>query len=180
MRFARFLLVMASPALASMLKPFDTKIDPLKCMGTWYVQRAIPAVAALEKGAHNGCEVYEWDADKERIDVTYTFNAGGFDGALRTVTQYGWIAEDNALGTSWKVRPKVGPVAIPVKLPFTIIDVDASDYSYLSCSGGLNSWMYIMTRERQPDPALIARLERSVAGLGFDMSKVLAIPHEGK
>ena len=54
--------ILSSAQAASLLQATNVNVDPQRCMGTWYVQRAIPALAALENGAHNGCEEYVWDA----------------------------------------------------------------------------------------------------------------------
>lgn len=51
------------------VRPLDRKIDPLACMGSWYVQAAIPT--AFDKGAHNGVEEYTWDAASSRVKVKY-------------------------------------------------------------------------------------------------------------
>lgn len=166
------LFAATAPQVHAALQPLDIKIDTQRVMGSWFVQRAIPAVSLLEKAAHNGREDYSWDGEK--IDVTYTFNAGAFDGKMRTVRQRGSVA--NEQGTQWTVSPVVGGFA-PLKLPFLIIDIDAEDYSYLTCSGGPGSWMYILTREQKADPALMERLLARVEECGFDMSKVLVMPH---
>ena len=45
----------------AMLEGSSAVADPRACMGTWYVQRQIPALAFLEAGARNGAEQYEWE-----------------------------------------------------------------------------------------------------------------------
>ena len=170
-------LVSAAHACAMSLQPASCTIDPQRCMGKWFVQRAIPAVKALEKNAHNGVELYEWDSENERVEVTYTFNAGSFEGPQRTVKQRGWVQDDPS-GTRWAVAPRIAGFGLPVKLPFIIIDIDDTDYSFMTCTGGLNSWLYIMTRDMQPEPTTMQKLEDTVENLGFDMSKVISMPHQ--
>ena len=171
------IVVLLSPArtCALSLQPADCTVNPQRCMGKWYVQRAIPAVNVLEKNAHNGVEFYEWDSENEFIDVTYTFNAGSSEGPERRVKQRGWV--QTTAGTRWAVAPRIAGFGIPVKLPFIIIDIDDKDYSYMTCTGGLNSWLYIMTRDMQPEPTIMQKLEETVENLGFDMSKVISMPH---
>ena len=168
------ILCFCAAASAALLPAAACKIDIERAMGTWYVQRAIPAIGALEKSAHNGVEEYVWDAENECIDVTYTFNAGSLEGPTRTVRQRGWMQDD--LGTTWKISPLIGGIRLPVKLPFIIIDIDDKDYSYLTCSGGLDSWLYIMTREPKPTDETLAALEKAVEAIGFDASKLLPMP----
>jgi len=157
------------------IRALDTDIDPQRCMGTWYVQRAIPAVKFLEKDARNGKEEYSWDKQKNRIDVKYTFNAGSLNGPLRTVRQVGWVT--NKKGTKWAVSPRIGGIRFPFKLPYLIIDIDTKNYTYLTATGGLNSWMYTMTREKKPSAKLLQELEARVADYGFDMTRVLPMEH---
>ena len=84
------------------VEPLNRQIDPLKCMGDWYVQRGIPAANFLEKNAHNAKENYAYDEKTQTVAVTYTFNDNGFDGKLVTTTQKGRVKND--LGTEWGVR----------------------------------------------------------------------------
>jgi lipocalin len=160
---------------AGPIEALPQTIDPKKAMGTWYVQRQIPALDALEKGATNGKEVYTWDGDG-KFSISYTFNKGGFDGALTTVNQKGSVASEE--GTTWKVSPQLGPFLVPFKLPFLLIDFDPS-FSYMTCTGGLDSWMYILTRQKNPSAGMLQKLEKKVEEYGFDMNKVLPVPHEG-
>ena len=158
---------------AHALTPCGTAVDPKACMGTWYVQRQIPALALLERGARNGVETYEWDDAKDRFSVSYAFNRRGKEGTT-TVRQRGWVASES--GTTWQVAPLLGGFCPPVRLPFVLLDVKPA--SHMVCSGGLESWLYVMTRERQPDEALLDRLLGSVEQAGFDMSKVEPVEHD--
>lgn len=141
-------------------------------MGTWFVQRQVPALAALEAGARSGVEKYEWDDADNCISVQYTFNrAKASDDDVTTVQQRGWVVSEQ--GTEWAVSPKVGPFFLPARLPFIIVDVDPE--AYMICSGGLDSWMYVMTRDKQPGEALLDACMSTVEAAGFDMSKVLVM-----
>ena len=53
----------------SKVAPLDRKIDPMKLMGNWYVQLAIPT--PFDRTAHNGLEQYSWDDAKKRVSVKY-------------------------------------------------------------------------------------------------------------
>jgi len=113
--------------------PAAIKIDPLRCMGDWFVQRLIPASNYLEGPAHNGKENYEYDPKKERVKVSYTFNKGAFDGPLVTTYQRGWVRDKEGNGTEWAVRPYLGFIGLPFHLPFSlsyyILDIGASAHS---------------------------------------------------
>lgn len=159
---------------AAMLSPLDATIEPRACMGTWYVQRQIPALALLEDGARNGVEQYEWDEATGSFSVCYTFNRRGKpDDDVTTVRQRGWVASEQ--GTLWQVAPVLGGFCPPVRLPFVIIDVDPA--AGMVCAGGLDSWMYVLTREKRPDGALIDPLLATAAAAGLDMAKVSTVQH---
>jgi len=154
------------------LAPLKAELDPLECMGTWYVQRQIPAVGFLEAGARNGVEQYTWDAAAQRFSVKYEFNRqGASDEQITTIRQLGWPTSENG---RWAVSPLLlKNLGLPVRLPFIILDADPA--THLVCTGGRRSWMYILTRERQPNPALLTRCLEQVEAAGFDMSKVLTM-----
>ena len=158
------------------LAPMDAPIDPFQAMGTWYVQRQIPALSFLEAGARNGKEQYTWDETNGRLDVQYTLNRKGKpDDDVTTVRQRGWVGEGEGGSTRWQVSPKLGMFYLPFRLPFIIIDVVPD--SYMVCSGGINSWMYVMTRERHPGDEVIEACLAKVQAAGFDMNKVLVMEH---
>ena len=150
------------------LLPQSAKLDPKACMGTWYVQHQKPALKFLESGARNGKEVYTWNDDTDGFSVEYTLNRKDApDDKITTVRQRGWV-KSNA---EWQVAPVIGGFRPPlVRLPFIILDCEPD--SHMVCSGGLESWMYLMTREQQPDAALVDSLLSKVRAAGFDMAAV--------
>lgn len=164
--------------------PVAITIDPMRCMGDWYVQRMIPASSFLEGPAHNGHENYEYDEEHKRVKVTYKFNKGSFEGPVVTTTQRGWVVEDpNGYGTQWEVRPYLGfiglPFHLPVSLGYNILDIDNVGYSFITCSAPDGSWMYVMTRRQMvPDMYLQPTLDK-LESLGFNMKKILKMPQNG-
>ena len=155
--------------------------DPRACMGTWYVQQQVPALAFLEAGARNGVEQYEWDESLAEagggFSVTYTFNrAGAAEDDLTTVRQRGWVSGGEQ-GAGWKVAPLLGGFCPPVRLPFIILDVEPS--AHLVCTGGAGSWMYVMTRERRPAPGVVEALLAKLEATGVDVAKLMPMEHTG-
>lgn len=160
---------------APSVTPMEGKVDPKRLMGTWYVQRQKPALGLLENGARNGVEKYELNDDGS-FAVEYTLNRKNADkDAVTTVRQRGWFASER--GTQWEVAPVIGSFRPPVRLPFIILDADPK--TFMVCTGGLKSWMYVMTRERKPDAALVDACLATVAAAGFDMSRVQIMEHDG-
>ena len=141
------LLLALTSSVAMKIEPLKTKIDPVKCMGNWYVQVAVPT--PLDSGASNGLEQYSWDAEKERVSVVYDFDTP--KGKKMTVQQIGGVT-DKEFGTTWWVKPKIGFFYLPFKLPYLVIDVDTENYQWLTASSpkttGIAPWLYIMTRDQ--------------------------------
>ena len=80
-------------------------------------------------------------------------------------------------GAGWRVAPLLGGFCPPVRLPFIILDVEPS--AHLVCTGGADSWMYVMTRERRPDPGVVEALLAKLAASGVDVSKLMPMEHTG-
>ena len=112
-----------------------------------------------------------------RVTVTYTFNAGSFDGKISKTGQRGRVAPNDANGTHWQVKPIIGCCTVPFWLEYYIVDV-ADDYSYLSCVGPAfgSYWCYIMTRKQEVDDASLAPRVAALAEIGVDTSKLIRIP----
>mmetsp|Transcript_42112 Transcript_42112/g.119060 ORF Transcript_42112/g.119060 Transcript_42112/m.119060 type:complete len:247 (+) Transcript_42112:111-851(+) len=162
-----------------------TAIDPVKCMGDWYVQRGIPASSSLEKDSYNNKENYAWDEKTKRVAVTYTLNSPT-TGKLVTTTQIGKVKEDK-LGTTWLVKPKLDfifpylPVHFPFWLEYLVIDADAECKEHMIVSapeGALIPWMYIMTRQKaEPDENMEKHMQ-FVKEKGFHLKKIITFRHD--
>ena len=160
------------------IAPLDVKIDPVKCMGEWYVQYGIPAAPFLENGGHNGLEFYEWNEQKQRVSVTYTFNEKSFAGKVSKSGQIGRVAPGDTNGTHWQTKPVIGCFTFPVWLTYYIVDIDPENYDWLTASAPGAWWLYIMTRKKVlTDAELQPRLD-VVEKLGVDMSKLQRMPQQ--
>jgi len=161
------------------VSPLARKIEPLKCMGNWFVQVAIPT--PFDRGAHNGLEQYSWDEEEQRVKVKYTFSSGSFEAKPTVVYQKGRVAPGSEDGTLWQVKPWLKLCYLPVWLSYVIIDVDEA-YSHMVCSSpktsGAGAWMYIMTREPVVDDALLEPLKQAAAAAGWDLSKAERVPQQ--
>ena len=77
------------------------RVDLEGFMGAWYVHGYTPIV--VDKDAHNAVEHYFLDA-KRRVQTTYSFRKGGFDGKLKTFTPTGFPVKDDPSGARWKMQ----------------------------------------------------------------------------
>lgn len=76
------------------------RVELDRFMGNWYVVASIPTL--FEKGAHNAIENYQMD-DNGRINVTFSFNKGGFDGPSKTYSSVAFI-EDEYTCSEWRIQ----------------------------------------------------------------------------
>jgi len=161
----------ATPDLTPQQKP----IDPLKCMGKWYVLKNIPTY--FEIGAHNAIEEYEYDEVKKRVQVTFNFKKGAPSGPQATMYQHGWV-KDDVRGTTWAVSPRFG-CYMPFSLPYIILECP-DDYSHLlvgSAVGG-TAYLWVMAREPAVSEEKMGTMLASVEQRGYDMSLVQTVPQQ--
>ena len=157
------------------LTPLQTPIDPMRCMGNWYVHRSIPT--AFDSNVCNGLEEYTWNAQAKRVQVKYTYNSGALDGPPGEFYQRGWV-KDKELGTTWGVSPKIGPFHLPFTLPYYILDIDTKDYSYVVCAGTPGPWAYVMTRSTKPPAESDLKKWLGVLeAAGLPMAKLETVEH---
>lgn len=158
------------------IAPLDRKIDPLSAMGEWYVQVAVPT--PFDKTAHNALELYEWDDRRQRVRVTYTFNAGSPSGKQKTVGQIGRVNPRNENGTLWQVAPSLGCCYLCCWLDYVILAYDSGSHM-VCCSpstGGMAPWMYVMTREQIVDDDCLEPLRTAAADAGWDRARMVRVP----
>ena len=89
-------------------------------MGRWYVHGYTPII--VDKNAHNAIEHYRLDSDK-KIQTTYQFRDGGFDGEIKTHTPVGWVDDKVGSNAEWHMQ-----FIWPFTANYIILHVDA-DYS---------------------------------------------------
>ena len=152
------------------IAPLDRRIDPIALMGDWYVQIAWPT--PFDRRASNGLEQYWWSEERQRVAVKYTFNTPR--GKQVVFEQRGGVDAKNPNGTTWWVQPKVGPFFVPFRLPYVILDTDAT-HSYLVATSpsttGFGAWCYIMTREKHVSDDFLAPLKKTATDVGWDAEK---------
>ena len=143
-------------------------VDLPRFMGDWYVIANIPPW--IEKGAHNSIENYRLDIDGT-IPTTFTYRAGAFDGASRSLKSRGYVLdrESNAV---WGVQ-----FVWPIKADYRILYV-SPDYRYVVVGRVKRDYLWIMARTPQiPDAVYDDLVARSVAA-GYDGGLIEKVPQQ--
>ncbi len=151
----------ATPAI-----PVAERVDLERFMGDWYVIANIPT--RPEKGAHNAVESYRLDADGS-IATTFTFREGAFDGPEKVMRPRGFV-RDKQSNAVWGMQ-----FVWPIKAEYLVAHVDA-DYTETIIARSRRDYVWIMARTPTIPPADFDRLQRKVADLGYDTSKLQRVP----
>ena len=143
-------------------------VDLDRFMGDWFVIANIPT--SIEAGAHNAVESYRLAGDG-KIETTFTFREGGFDGKQKTYNPVGYI-RDKQTNAEWGMQ-----FIWPFRSDFRIVHLD-DDYQVTIIGREKRDYVWIMARRPDlPEETYEALLDR-VASLGYDRAKVLRVPQQ--
>ena len=137
-------------------------------MGRWYVHGYTPII--VDKNAHNAIEHYRLDAD-EKIQTTYQFRDGGFDGEIKTHTPVGWVHEKVASKAEWRMQ-----FIWPFSADYIILHLDA-DYSETIVAHPSRKYAWIMLRDDTVSDADYDRLVSKLETAGYDTDIMQKLPH---
>jgi apolipoprotein D and lipocalin family protein len=160
------ILAMLAACSSTPTLPVAEKVDLERFMGDWYVIANIPT--RLEVGAHNAVESYRMDRDGS-IATTFTFREGAFDGPERVMRPRGFVRDDPS-NAVWGMQ-----FWWPIKAEYLVAHVDP-DYTETIIARSRRDYVWIMARTPQIPEADFKRLERKVADLGYDVSKLQRVP----
>lgn len=135
-------------------------------MGDWYVIAHIPTW--IEKNAYNAVESYE-RAGGNRIQTTFTFREGGFDGKLKRYEPVGFV-QDAGSNAVWSMQ-----FIWPFKADYRIVHV-AQDYSTTIIGRRKRDYVWIMARTPQIPESEYQRLVGIVEAEGYDISRLREVP----
>ena len=141
-------------------------VDIDRFMGDWYVVANIPTF--LEKGAHNAVERYDL-VSEDTVATTFSFNAGSFDGPLKTYTPTGYVV-DRQTNALWGMQ-----FVWPFKGDFRIVYL-ADDYKNTIIGRQSRDYVWIMSRSPHIDDEQYEELKQFVKSLGYDESKLQKVP----
>jgi len=142
-----------------------SEVDIDEYMGDWYVIAHIPVF--LEKDAYNAMESYRLEG--ERIETTFTFREGGFDGPVKTYNPNA-IITDTETNAVWGMQ-----FVWPFRADFRIVYLD-DDYTTTIIGRNKRDYVWIMAREPAIDEEKYDELVRLVGDMGYDISKLRRVP----
>lgn len=152
------------------LDPIRTaeSVDLGRFAGDWYVIANIPTF--IETEAYNAIESYSEPVDG-KIDTTFSFNKGSFDGARKVYRPTGFVREGTG-NAVWGMQ-----FIWPIKAEYRIVYVDR-DYRFTIIGRSKRDYVWLMARE--PDIADVdyEHLLRIVAEQGYDLSKIRRVPQQ--
>lgn len=140
-------------------------VDIPRYMGDWYVIGVIPTF--LEKDAWNAVEHYDLAADGT-VDITYTYNKGGFDGERKTLRSKGFVRGGN--GAIWGVQ-----FVWPFEADYRVVHISQA-YDTVVVGREKRDNVWIMSRRPSMAEADYQKLVALVASQGYDTSKLVRAP----
>ena len=136
-------------------------------MGDWYVIANIPTF--LEKGAHNAVESYRL-ADDGRVETTFTFRDGAFDGPQKTYRPTGFVSEDN--NAVWGMQ-----FIWPIKAEYLVIFLDDA-YQRTIIGRSKRDYVWLMARKPELSEGEYREMLNAAAAAGYDISRIERVPQQ--
>jgi apolipoprotein D and lipocalin family protein len=137
-------------------------------MGRWYVLGYTPIL--VDKGAHNAIEHYRRDAD-DRIQTTYEFRDGAFDGEIKRYTPVGWV-HDTSTNAEWRMQ-----FIWPFSAEYVILYVD-EDYTETIIAHPNRKYAWIMHREPEIEETRYDELVGKLEAVGYDPAIIQRLPQD--
>ena len=164
------LVLISSCKSASVLPPIRTaeSVDLSRFAGDWYVIAHIPTF--IETQAYNAVESYSEPVDG-KVETTFSFNKGGFDGERKTYHPTAFIQEGTG-NAVWGMQ-----FVWPIKAEYRIVYVDP-DYQFTIIGRSKRDYVWLMARDSVIKDADYDRLLRIISEEGYDLGKIRLVPQE--
>ncbi len=144
----------------------ERHVDLPRFMGDWYVIACIPT--RLERNAYAPRESYRLDA-QGRVQTTFTYHQGGFDGPLKRYTPVGYVHAEGG-GAVWGMQ-----FIWPVRADYRIMYVDSA-YTLTVIGREKRDYAWIMARTPRIAAEDYERLRTLLAAQGYDVSALRRMP----
>ena len=160
----------ASTTKKQNLPPLEVqaKVDLDKFMGRWYVIANIPYRA--EAGKVGGYVEYRPRADG-RMDDLYFFRKKNFDNKLEQWSGVAWVL-DKQSNARWLAQ-----FIWPFKFDYLIL-ATAPDYSWAIVGHPSRDLAWVFAREATMAEPLYQQQLSKLAGMGYDVKRVLRVPQK--
>ncbi len=137
-------------------------------MGKWYVIAARPTF--LEKNAYNPAENYEWNKEKQRVDIDFTYNKGSINGPAKHIKQKGYVfnIETNA---HWKISP-----IWPLKFDYLIIAMDPNK-QWVVVGVPDQKYLWIMGRSPKMSANRLNAIKHQIVDLDYRVDNMTLMEH---
>lgn len=153
----------AQPPMASV-----PQVDLHRFMGDWYVVAAIPT--RFERHAYNAVESYALRQDG-RIQTTFRYRQGGFDGVLKTMHPIGSVRPGTG-NAVWSMQ-----FVWPFKAEYVIAWLDPG-YRFVIIGRSKRDYVWVMARTPQIAAPFYDLLTLRVASLGYDPTLLRRVPQQ--
>jgi len=156
-------------ACASSNTPLPTpkEVNLEKFMGAWFVHGYTPIL--VDKKAHNAVEHYYLN-EKGRVETTYRFRDGSFDGELKTFTPKGF--PDEADPANWQMQ-----FIWPFKSDYVVIHL-SEDYQSTIIGHPSRKYAWVMTRDHEITEQAYESLLDILKNADYDTSIIKRLPQD--
>jgi apolipoprotein D and lipocalin family protein len=137
-------------------------------MGDWYVIAAIPSWP--ERNAYNAVESYARLPDG-KIQTTFRYRDGGFDGKLKTMRPVGTVRADSG-NAIWGMQ-----FIWPIQAEYVVTYLD-SDYRTVIIGRSKRDYVWIMSRTPVIADQEYDRLKARVGALGYITKDLRRVPQQ--
>lgn len=146
-------------------------VDLERFMGDWYVVAYRPLF--LERNAFNALEHYSYNRNKDQVDITYTFNKGGFDGEEKCFPQTGRVVnkETNA---HWTVSP-----LWPLRFNYLVLALDDT-YEWTVIGVPSGNYIWLMARDPRLGKERIKEIMSMVDSSGYPAAEYTLVRHSDR
>ena len=148
--------------------PTVSHVDLESFMGTWYVVGYTPIV--FDKKAHNATEHYYLQPNG-RIQTTYQYRNGSFDGPLKTFRPIGFV-QNKETNSEWRMQ-----FVWPFKAAYLIVHYD--EVKGETIIGHPNKkYAWIMLRKPEYEEEIYERLLNQLVDLGYNTELIQRLPQD--
>jgi apolipoprotein D and lipocalin family protein len=143
-------------------------VDLERFQGDWYVIGNIPTF--IERDIYNALESYQLAPDG-RVNTTFSFNKGSFDGPQKIYNPTGFVRDDES-NAIWDMQ-----FVWPFKAEYLIVYLDP-DYQTTIIGRTKRDYLWIMARTPMLEEAEYEKLVEIAVAQGYARDDIRRVPQE--